>query len=70
MQEDPCCLCPYRLFSKAVDADSVSLLAVGELEDPRRMLDQAVTDMREDVTKMRQAAAQVPQSPSLAHFTC
>ncbi|CAL5229326.1 g12632 [Coccomyxa viridis] len=32
---------------------------VGELEDPRRMLDQAVTDMREDVTKMRQAAAQV-----------
>ena len=39
--------------------------AVGELEDPRRMLDQAVSDMREDVTKMRQAAAQV-----LQHLSC
>ena len=45
-------------------------VAVGELEDPRRMLDQAVMDMREDVSKMRQAAAQVLQplflTPALA----
>ncbi|CAK0787115.1 hypothetical protein CVIRNUC_010331 [Coccomyxa viridis] len=33
--------------------------AVAELEDPRRMLDQAVSDMRGDVAKMRQAGAQV-----------
>ena len=33
------------------------------------MLDQAVTDMREDVSKMRQAAAQVLQ-PHLLRTTC
>ena len=30
-----------------------------ELEDPLKLLDQAVTDMQTDLIKMRQAAAQV-----------
>ena len=34
-------------------------LAVRELEDPRKLLDQAVTDMQADLVKMRQASAQV-----------
>jgi hypothetical protein len=39
---------------------------VRELEDPRKMLDQAVADMQADLIKMRQAAAQArSQSPVL-----
>lgn len=37
----------------------MSLAAVAELEDPRKLLDQAVTDMQADLAKMRQASAQV-----------
>ena len=40
--------------------------AVAELEDPRRMLDQAVSDMRGDVAKMRQAGAQVSARPDVS----
>ena len=35
------------------------LLAVKSFEDPRKLLDQAVSEMREDLVKMRQAAAEV-----------
>ena len=50
-------------------------VAVGELEDPRKLLDQAVTDMRADVAKMRQASAQVYQvlvetSKRMESFLC
>ena len=36
-----------------------SVLAAKKLEDPRRMLDQAVSEMKEDLIKMRQASAEV-----------
>ena len=32
---------------------------MAELEDPRKLLDQAVTDMQADMAKMRTASAQV-----------
>lgn len=41
--------------------------AVRELEDPRKLLDQAVTDMQADLVKMRQASAQVCWSCSWCH---
>ena len=44
----------------------LALAAVRELEDPLKMLDQAVLDMQADMVKMRQAAAQVRAAPSLA----
>lgn len=34
-------------------------LAVADLEDPRKLLDQAVADMQADMAKMRSASAQV-----------
>lgn len=37
----------------------LGVAAVKELEDPLKMLDQAVVDMQTDLVKMRQAAAQV-----------
>lgn len=41
--------------------------AVRELEDPRKMLDQAVVDMQADLVKMRQAAAQArSECPAVA----
>ena len=33
--------------------------AVSSAEDPEKLLDQAVTDLQNDVIKMRQASAQV-----------
>ena len=33
--------------------------AAKSLEDPRKMLDQAVSEMKEDLVKMRQASAEV-----------
>ena len=33
--------------------------AVADLEDPRKLLDQAVADMQADMAKMRSASAQV-----------
>ena len=50
---------PCKRMAMTCRDDIAHCCAVGELEDPRRMLDQAVNDMREDVTKMRQAASQV-----------
>ncbi len=38
---------------------AVVLTAAKSLEDPRKMLDQAVSEMREDLVKMRQASAEV-----------
>ena len=38
---------------------AVALTAAKSLEDPRKMLDQAVSEMREDLVKMRQASAEV-----------
>ena len=35
-------------------------LAVNSVEDPEKMLDQTVTEMQNDLIKMRQASAQVP----------
>lgn len=35
------------------------LLAVSSAEDPEKLLDQVVTEMQEDLIKMRQASAQV-----------
>ena len=34
-------------------------MVVRELEDPRKLLDQAVADMQADLVKMRQTSAQV-----------
>ena len=48
------------------DVSLLALAAVRELEDPLKMLDQAVLDMQADMVKMRQAAAQVRAAPSLA----
>ena len=39
-----------------------------ELEDPLKLLDQAVADMQSDLIKMRQAAAQVPTGFSHHHL--
>lgn len=36
-----------------------SATAAKKLEDPRKMLDQAVSEMKEDLVKMRQASAEV-----------
>lgn len=36
-----------------------SCTAAKSLEDPRKMLDQAVSEMKEDLVKMRQASAEV-----------
>lgn len=40
-------------------SNAVVLTAAKSLEDPRKMLDQAVSEMREDLVKMRQASAEV-----------
>ncbi len=61
----------HLLLLKYVQADAepqprVLRCVVRELEDPRKMLDQAVADMQADLIKMRQAAAQArSQSPAL-----
>lgn len=39
--------------------DGMACGAVAELEDPRKLLDQAVADMQTDMAKMRAASAQV-----------
>lgn len=41
-----------------------SLCAVSQAEDPEKLLDQVVTEMQEDLIKMRQASAQVQQGCS------
>ena len=35
------------------------------LEDPRKMLDQAVSEMKEDLIKMRQASAEVMSTQTM-----
>lgn len=40
-------------------------LAVKSLEDPRKMLDQAVSEMKEDLVKMRQASAEVMSTQNM-----
>ena len=40
-------------------------LAVKSLEDPRKMLDQAVGEMKEDLVKMRQASAEVMSTQNM-----
>lgn len=37
----------------------IHFIAVTNAEDPEKLLDQVVTEMQEDLIKMRQAAAQV-----------
>lgn len=39
--------------------------AVNAAEDPEKILDQAVTDMQSDLIRLRQAAAEVRQQPSV-----
>ena len=62
-----CLLLLYVLYVQAGADPQPRVLrcTVRELEDPRKMLDQAVADMQADLTKMRQAAAQArSQSPA------
>lgn len=41
------------------------MLTVKSLEDPRKMLDQAVSEMKEDLVKMRQASAEVMSTQNM-----
>ena len=52
---------PHTTRVKAsMTALSTSVMSAAKsLEDPRKMLDQAVAEMKEDLVKMRQASAEV-----------
>ena len=51
--------CKHAALSRGSDGDC-GPLAVSSVEDPEKMLDQTVTEMQNDLIKMRQASAQVP----------